>query len=136
MPPKRDYPTFINPNGSMSNSHLPTKVQVDRWHDAGMKYPHPEPGESQYFYTQRLSRELKAAMKNNPDMFKSRLAPAPKTQSIARSSTKPPLKSTGFVIPHKEAARRPGFKTNTLRGGGSALLALIAQNEMNKKRVR
>lgn len=129
MPPKRDYPTFINPNGSMSNSHSPTKVQVDRWHDAGMKYPHPEPGESQYFYTQRLSRELKAAMKNNPDMFKSRLAPAaaPKQRVAAPAksqaqATAPP-KKVGFTIPHKEAARTGNFSVKGLRQGtGYAML--------------
>lgn len=141
MPPKRDYPSFMNPNGYIADSHLPTKVQVDRWHDAGLKYPPPQPDESQYFYQQRLARELKAAMKNNPDMFKSRLAPkqpksTSKTQPLTRPSSKPPLKSAGFEIPHKEAARRPGFKTNTLRTGGSAMLALLAQNQMARNRAR
>jgi hypothetical protein len=127
MPPKRDYPSFSTPTGARSNAHLTTQAQVDKWHDAGLKYPQPQEGESQYFYTQRLSRELKTAKKNNPDMFKSRLAPAaaPKPRGAAK------LKPTGFVVPHKEAARSGRYNIRTL--GGGSMAALLGMKTLNDR---
>lgn len=123
MPQERDYPLFLTPSGAPANSHLPTQAAVDKWHAAGLKYPQPEPGESQYFYVQRLARELKAAKAQNPDMFKSRLAPQPtKSKVTSKPQSAPKTKSAGFTVPHKEAARTGRYNVKSLATGSMAML--------------
>ena len=135
MPPKRDYPSFFTPTGAPANSHLTTQAAVDKWHSAGLKYPQPQSDESQYFYVQRLARELKAAKKNNPDMFKSRLAPTtePKPRAAAKPQAKPTpkMKSAGYLVPHKEAARSGRFNVRTL--GSGTMAALLGMKALNNR---
>jgi hypothetical protein len=51
-------PQFTSPTGRPQKISMATQSAMDKWTKAGMSPPQVKPGESQYFYTTRISSSL------------------------------------------------------------------------------